>query len=125
LTALTLALAVAGCGRQRAGDSTPQRSRNMMTIVEIQEGASAGIANAYDLIMRYHPEWMRSSRSTTTAGEGLTATVWLDQTRIGGLGSLRSMLLGSITQIRYLTPTEARGELGFDNEGGAIVVSTR
>lgn len=124
LSVLILALAVA-CGRNPPGGNTPGRSRNLMTIVEIQEGTTQGLNNAYDLVMRYHPEWMRTSRSTTTTGEGLTPTVYLDQQRIGSLGSLRSMLLSSITQIRYLSPTEARGELGFDNEGGAIVVSTR
>ena len=125
---LVLALAAAGCSRNRrdeaAANAPAERQRNIMAITEIQEGASLGIQNLYDLVLRYHPEWLRTVRASATAGTA-SPTVWVDLQRIGGIGSLRTMPVSGISQLRYLTPPEARGELGFDNPGGAIVVSMR
>jgi hypothetical protein len=124
---LVFALAAAGCaGRTRADDAAAsgpaERQRNVMSIQEIQEGAQLGIGNLYDLVLRFHPEWLRTVRASATAGTA-SPTIWLDLQRIGSVGALRQMPLGGVTLMRYLTPPEARGELGFDNPGGAIVVS--
>jgi hypothetical protein len=123
---LSLALTAAGCARNRrdedAANAPAQRQRNVMSITEIQEGQAIGLGNVYDLLVRYHPEWLRTVRATTGSA---TPTVWIDLQRMGGLSVLRTMPIGGVTLLRYLTPPEARGELGFDNPGGAIVVSMR
>lgn len=125
---LSLAIATAGCSRNRrddeAANAPAEADRNIMTITQIQEGAANGIQNLYDLVLRYHPEWMRTVRASATAGTA-APTVWVDQQRIGGLGALRTMPVSGVSQLRYLTPPQARGELGFNNPGGAIVVSMR
>jgi hypothetical protein len=127
LPAMTLAAAVlaAGCaGRtprdDAAANAPAEHQRNVMSIDEIREGQNLGLGNVYDLLQRYHPEWMRTVRSTSG---NATPTVWIDLQRMGGLSVLRTMPIGGVTLLRYLTPPEARGELGFDNPGGAIVVS--
>ena len=119
---MALALAAACAGRARP--DSYQRERNVMRITEIQEGLSQGLGNLYDLVQRNHPEWLMNNvrANATTSG---VPTVWIDLQRMGAVGALRTIQLAAVTGVRYLSPPEARGELGFDNPGGAIVVSTR
>lgn len=127
LSSLACALSTGACGGsarpEGAPAPAPERQRYVISIAEIQEGATQGIGNAYDLVVRLHPEWLRTTRSGT--GNAASPAIWIDQQHWGGLNALRNLLLGGITQLRYLTPQEARGELGYDHPGGAIIVSTR
>jgi hypothetical protein len=118
-----LALIVAGACAGRARPDSSFRERNVMRITEIQEGRTLGLGNLYDLVERNHPEWLQTVRANALTNN--TPTVWIDLQRMGAVGSLRTIQLAGITGVRYLSPPEARGELGFDNPGGAIVVSTR
>jgi len=122
---LALALIQPACksGQPASGDPqsvssrTEPRNPNVITGDQIQEGISSGLGNAYDLVARLHPTWMR-----TTSSQGVQ--VWLDGQRYGGIATLRGMSLTAITSIRYMGPSEAQGMLGLDNQGGAIVLST-
>ena len=123
LSPLALVLLVACAGRTRP-DGAIARDRNVMRITEIQEGIGNGIANVYQLVERNHPEWLSPVRANSNPTSSLP-TVWVDTQRYGSVGYLRTLQLTTITGVRYLTAFEARGEFGFDNPGGAIVVSTR
>ena len=123
LVALTALLATGACAGRARPNST-MRERNVMRITEIQEAVNLGVANAYQLVERNHPEWLSPVRANSNTSSSLP-TVWLDLQRMGAVGNLRTIQLASVTGIRYLTAFEARGELGFDNPGGAIIVSTR
>jgi hypothetical protein len=116
-------LAVSACaGRSRSDSITP--SSNVLRITEIQDGIGQGLSSVFELVQRRHPEWLSTVRANPVANNS-TPTIFLDLQRMGGIGYLRTIQLVSITGVRYLTPPEARGELGFDNPGGAIIVSTR
>ena len=124
LTLLALALTVSACksggggGAAASASARPApRNPNLITGDQIQEAISSGLGNAYDLVARLHPNWMRS-----TGRQGVQ--VWLDNQRYGGVTTLRSVSLTSISSIRYMTPSEAQGQLGLNNQGGAIVVTT-
>jgi hypothetical protein len=122
---LALAFVLPACKSGQAASGDPQsvssrtepRNPNVITGDQIQEGISTGLGNAYDLVARLHPTWMR-----TTSSQGVQ--VWLDNQRYGGVATLRNVSLTAITSIRYMGPSEAQGMLGMDNQGGAIVVST-
>jgi hypothetical protein len=49
--------------------------------------------------------------------------VYLDSNRYGSLGSLRSLSLGGIQEVRYFGASEATNRFGTGHTGGAIVVS--
>jgi len=125
IAALGLILAAGACAGHHAGAGpTPgARQRNRISIVEIQEGQAQGTGNAYDLIMRLHPEWLRSLNNPGALPQ--QPRVYMDNNLMGGLGVLTTLQLSGITGIRYLSPSEAQGELGLDNNGGAIVLYTR
>jgi hypothetical protein len=122
---LILASALVACasGASRLGTS-PAHDANVADIAEIRAAQAQGVTTAYDLVTLRHANWMRTT-AVNTRGQMSTASVWLDGQRLGGLSSLRSVLLSTVTQIRYLSPSEAQGQFGLNNLGGAIAVSTR
>ena len=49
----------------------------------------------------------------------------MDTQQMGSLASLRNIPLNIVTSIRLLSSSETRGELGYYNPAGAILVSSR
>ena len=122
--ALGMALSLAACAHRPGAGPTPDApQRNRITIAEIQEAQSRGLGNAYDLIQQLRPEWLRSLNNVQ--GVPVQPRVYQDNNLMGGLNVLATTQLSGITGIRYLTPSEAQGELGLNNIGGAIVFYTR
>jgi hypothetical protein len=116
------AAVAAGCAASRTRSGLPY-DRNSISPPEIAEAMRRNVSNAYDLVRSTRPEWLREAASAFggTAGQ---VVVFADQTRVGGVGSLRSMPLRAISWIRYLGPSEAAAEFGRDVQRGAIQVVT-
>jgi len=104
-------------GAQSASSHSVSRNPDLILGDEIQQGIASGLATAYDLVARLHPNWFNS------VGR-MQVQVWVDGQHYGGVTALRSVLLTSTVSIRSLSPSQAQGELGLDNQGGAIVVVT-
>jgi uncharacterized protein YunC (DUF1805 family) len=127
LLALMAAATLAGCGASRSdtadseGSFTP-RHQNVFTLEDIQNAQQQNIGSVLDMIRRYRSEWLRP---ILASGRTVEPTAYQDMQRLGGTGALRNIPLGAVTLIRYLTPSEAQGQLGIANIGGAIVVSTQ
>ena len=122
-------VAVTGCGSSRSQNEASQDTRSMrnprvFTLEDIQNAQSQNINSVLDMVRRYRSEWLRP---TLVSNSGRTAepNAYMDRVRIGTWQALQNVPLASATMIRYLPPFEAQGELGLDNLGGAIVVSTR
>ena len=105
--------------------STQQSSSDYITSVEV---AATPVSNAYDLISRLRPNWLRvetgSIRSNTRSQ---VIVVYLDDTRIGDVTSLRTISTSGIQSLRYYDATRAATVLrnpGSDPIAGAIVIST-
>ncbi|HEY2804578.1 MAG TPA: hypothetical protein VGI92_01845 [Gemmatimonadales bacterium] len=124
LAIVTLALGAGCAGHHPGSGPTPGApQRNRISIIEIQEAMAQGTGNVYDLIQRVHPEWLRSLNNVN--GFPVQPNVYMDIHLMGTLTVLSQMNLSGLTGIRYLSPSEAQGELGLDNLGGAIVLTTR
>ena len=115
-----LILATASCSAAtRTGATNPDE----ITTEEIQASTAQ---DAYELIQRLRPRWLRSrgSRSLTMSTE---IVVFLNRTRMGGLDSLRDISTNSIRTVEYLDAARAIGELpglGSEHAEAAIVVLT-
>ena len=127
---LGLALTLTACssrGGGTPGDIASSRSapRNprVISTEDIQEAMAQNIGNAYDIVAHYHPQWLQPSITSIT-GRATDVSVWQDNMRLGGPTALRQVPLSHVVQIRYLTPSEAQGQLGLNNLGGAIVIVT-
>ncbi len=130
LVLLALAAAVPACGGSSSSNPSPQRDPRLLTYIEVQEGMSQNVMNLYDLVATRKSSWLRPTMSraptgSAPSGGGREPTVWLDGVRLGGVQQLRTVALSVVVEARYLTPSEAQAQLGLNNLGGAIVISTR
>jgi hypothetical protein len=113
-----LLTACAGTGERGASGS-----RDVITQEQLQ-GADFQSYTAFEAIQRLRPTWLRP-RGTTMTGVRPYAEVIVDGTPYGGLEILRSIRVGDVGEIRYLSAVDATTLYGTGYVGGAIEVSTR
>jgi hypothetical protein len=126
LPALLVVLLLAACSAGQAGaeGSRPARDMNRISRAEIE---AVGASDAYHLVQRLRPNWLRA-RATRSFNLETVILVYADMNRLGGVESLRSIPPGSIDSIEYLDPSRATAELpGIRSEqvAGAIVLRMR
>ena len=110
LVVLSIACASGG------GGSAVRRNSNVITLEEIE---AVEATNAYDLIQRLRPQFLRP------AGVGDPVVLYIDGTRREGLGDLRTLLKSSVREVRYLDSTDATTRFGTNHRSGAIQLTTR
>lgn len=119
LLALLIVVAAACSAATRTGATNPDE-------INAEEIEASTAQDAYELIQRLRPRWLRSrgSRSLTMSTEIL---VFLNSSRMGGLDSLRDISTNGIQSIEYLDAARAIGELpgiGSQHAEAVIVVRT-
>jgi len=117
---LVAALALSACA---AGSSSSGSSLNseLITRTEIDE---AGPSNAYDLIQKLRPIWLRWRGSTSFTQE-TDVKVYLDGTGMGERESLRRIDTFNIESIQYMDARRATNRFGSGHVNGAILIITR
>lgn len=116
-----VALLLAGC----ASSSEPgqRRDLSLITYNEIEE-ATASAATAHDLVQRLRPQWLRK-RGRSNVGFEVEVMVYVDGARYGGADMLAQIPSLSVTEMRYLRPSEASDRYGANHDQGAILVMLR
>ncbi len=131
LTVLAALTACASSGPAPATGSTATRNPNLISQQEI---AATAASNAYELVERLRPQWLRAGAVGSIRADAGGRTVmqgtlvYLDNVKLGNRETLRSVSAGGITSIRFLNPERAAATLpdvGRDPISGAIVISTR
>jgi len=119
LSRIVIVLALAACASSGAKPGgAARRSADQITYAEI---STASAMNAYDLIDRLRPTWLR------TQGRSGIIVVYLDGHRLGDLSSLRSLSTEGIRSLQWLDAGRAATvltEIGSDAIAGAIVIKT-
>jgi hypothetical protein len=127
LLSLGGAVACASSDPAPTGGARATRSPDVISRQEIEESAAT---NAYDLVNRLRPQWLRGTGAGSISG-GTTRMqqlyVYLENARIGGVESLRTVSAAGITSIRFLSADRAAAAFPDVRESisGAIVISTR
>jgi hypothetical protein len=127
---VVLALGAGACASS-SGATTGTRATRSPDVISSADIAATSTGNAYDLINRLRPQWLRTSTIGSVSGATPTTfgiVVFLDNIKLGGLETLRTVDSGSIRTIRYMTPERAATSLpglGQEKISGAIVISTR
>lgn len=128
LMLLAGSLACASSGPQ-GGDPSGSRATRSPNLISSQEIAATPAGNAYDLIVRLRPQWMRTAGIASISGGAArqgSLVAYLDNVRLGRFDDLRGVGAGAIKSIRYLNAEQAAA---LDARGGlvvgAVVVSTR
>lgn len=118
---VVMGITLAGCARATMLDSTVPDSDSIFAPDIVAVRAS----DAYQAVQRLRPEFLHGRSNPTLAGQGEEPVqVYLDDTALGGPESLRSVPLGKVTQIRYLSPAQAMIRWGIRYLNGVILVST-
>ena len=119
---LTLAATLA-CASSGTGGSPVRRDPNLITEQEI---ATSNEANAYDVVNRLRPMFLKTrGRSTINSGGSEYASVFLDGQYYGELSSLRNIVATQIHEIRYMSGPDAVSRYGMRYGSGAVDVRSK
>ncbi len=113
-------LVLGACSSARPG-TPPPANPNLLTRNEI---ARAGTSNAYDLIQKLRPLWLRK-RGEGSFFQQSDIVIYLDGTRMGGPDSLKEINSTDIDSLRFLDARQATVRFGSGHVHGAILVKTR
>lgn len=120
------AVAIAACASSGSSDRPRRGSPDEITREEI---AVTSATNAYELINRLRPNWLRAPNTGSISGVRSQLTlVYLDRHRLGDLQSLRTLNTSEIQSMVWLDAAKAATvltEIGSEPIRGAIVIKTR
>ena len=119
-----LAVSCASSGTPRTGADAQQtrRSRDVITLAEID---SSSAADAYQVIQLLRPEWLRSRGAGSMSGAPSMPVAYVDGQNYGSLQSLQSFRTGSFKELRYYSASEATNRWGTGHTGGVVYLTTR
>jgi hypothetical protein len=112
-----------GCLRANPDHATAA-SHTDVNLITRYTIAEYGISNAYDAVDRLKSHWLRT-KGIDSFTSPTQIQVYMDNTRLGGIATLRTISSVDIAYIRYIPPQDAAARWGFDHGQGVIFVSTR
>lgn len=125
LIVLTSAAMLLACGSSQAGRGERPAS-DRITRSEI---AASSAGNAYDMIERLRPNWLRVPSTGSLSGmRNRIIVVYVDGQRLGDTQSLRSLSVIAIQSMQWLDATRAETvlhEVGSQPIAGAILIKTQ
>ena len=97
--------------------SRPRRSRNLITADEL---SGLSVSSAYEAVRRLRPAWLQAR------GRSPLPVVYRNNSRWGGdPRSLESIRIDSVSEMRFLSASDATTRYGSGFTGGVILVATR
>jgi hypothetical protein len=118
LAALAIAVACA-CAPRADPEDLPVRRGDFRTITSA-DLAGATQLNLQDFVVATHPQWLRDP-----SGRIAAVTVFLDDTRLGGLSTLAGISLNTVGLVRYYEASAAQQKFNVVKIGPVIHVLTR
>ncbi len=117
-----LLVLLSACAASSSPASAPAPGdRNTLTEAELSSG---DFANAYEAVETLRPNWLRT-RGVDSFGDHTEVQVYMGNSRLGGVETLRTIELMGIVYIRYFDGLEASARWGLNHGEGAILVSMR
>jgi hypothetical protein len=118
LTCLTSA-----CSARAPGERPPP-VRVDYTLLTEEQLREHHFNSAYEAVAALRSRWLET-RGTDSFNRPSQVLVYLDDTRLGGVETLRQIALSGVLYIRYIDGITASGRWGLDHGQGVIQVSTR
>ena len=125
---LSIVVAAAAFACASGGASSGSGTTRDANVITADEIAASHETNAFDVISRLRPLYLRTrGRSTLSAGGNASdyATVFLDGQLYGDLSSLKNLVTPQIRQIRYYNGPDAVTKFGMQYGSGVIAIETR
>lgn len=123
ITLLAVVVTMAACATAGSQNSSRGGDRNRITEQQVEE-VTPQYSTAYDVVQNLRPLWLRKRGATSITQEGEIA-VYIDGTRYGTPGDLRTISITSVESMRFLSPSEATNRYGTGHTHGAILVRTK
>jgi hypothetical protein len=121
---LSILLAAACASGYQGGQ--PLAGRDVITAAQIEAEGNLQSATAYEVVQRFHAEWLLGSPATSpTDPPRLFPVVYVDDIRLGEADTLRNVPGGDIAEIRFLDRRDADFRYGTGHRGGVIAVRTK
>ncbi len=112
----------AGCAPAAAGGGGAPTRGDAKTVTE-SELAVATQINLYDYVAAERPRWLRGSSSLS--GTASPLVVFMDDTRLGGVQTLKSLTTSSARMLRYFEASAAQQKFNGRDIGPVIQVIIR
>jgi hypothetical protein len=105
--------------------STGSTERGSLDVVTRAEMDAVHAADAYALLQRLRPQFLRSRGSVSMRNSADSyPLVYLNNVRHGGVMSLRDILVTDIQEIRFISAADATTRWGTGHGSGVIMVRT-
>lgn len=110
------------CGGTTGSTSKRNYSRDIIFTEEIQ---LAQAHNAYDLIYKLRPQWLRSRGiKSINFPEASQPVVYVNRAEYGSINSLNNIPISNIAEVRYFNASDATTKYGSNHTGGVIEITT-
>lgn len=120
---LLLLVAAASLACASGHPSTPRPPRVNPRLITTEELRESRANTAMDAIQFLRPNWLQRGGALSMRSDTEIA-VYLNDSRLGGVETLRSLEVRSIETIRFYDGPTAQARFGLDNQHGAIQVTT-
>ncbi len=118
--ALAASIACATTGTTAAG------VRHDSNLITEQEVTASNAANAYEVISRVRPTFLRSrGRTSVNLATSDYPTVYVNGQQYGDISSLRNIVASQIREIRYYSASDAATKYGTQGSSGAIEITMK
>lgn len=122
LTALASLVLVVSCAAStKPSSGTPRRDSSTITREQLQ---ARSFSNAYDAVQTLNSNWL-VNRGPDSINAPSQIWVYVDDNKLGGIETLRTIAVADITYIRRLDGVSASSRWGLGHGSGVILVSTR
>ena len=113
-------LLVAACA---SSGTSRTRSRSDSSLITREQIDEHHFTNAYDAVAALHSNWL-NSKGTDSFQSPSQIRVYVDNTFVGGIDTLRQIDANTIRGIRHYTGVQATARWGMDHGQGVIQVTT-
>lgn len=114
-------LFTAGCAARSEAGGTPGATQSQITAAEIRD---SGTTNAYDLIQKLRPQYLRVRGRSSINQSADRVSVYMDNVELGGVEALRTIATNTIARVEYVRGPDTSARFGLDRGAGVIHVIT-
>jgi hypothetical protein len=116
-----LSVLVSACAARTPSNPTPLPDRDVLTQADLIEH---DFANAYEAVEALRPIWMQPRGANTLLTAQAQVVVYLNDTRLGGVDTLKQVTTPAVVAIRHFDGRAATARWGLDHGQGVILVTT-
>jgi hypothetical protein len=122
LLLLLVALVTVGCAHGGPGEGGARSGPN---VLEREDFAELHYADAYEIVARLRPRWLRARGFGTLRDSSANLpVVYRDERLLGEPGSLRDIDFDTVVRIEYISASDSTTRFGTGHSGGVILVTT-